>query len=823
MADATLRQIFDRGLEQHRAGNLREAESCYRQVLAVQPKNADALHLLGVIAHQSGHRDAGVQLIHQAIASDPNRAEFYCTLGIFLAAAGQLDEAIPNYRKALAIHPTFADASSNLGAALRQKGDLDGAIACYREAIAANPGVSVLHFNLGIALSQAGLLEEGIAAYRDALALDKSSAAAWNNLGVQLAAVNRLPEAITAYREALALAPDHPDIWNSLGNALRVSGDDTGSIAAYRQALAKRPDDPIILSNLAFSLLDIADARGAEAVIRRSIELDPKFALSYTCLGNVLRALGRFDEAIAAYRVVLALQPENPVAYRDLGTALGENPRHLEEAVSILQAGTIRFPDYPDNFNNLGTKYADMYRIDEAIAAYRRALELSPNSAFKLNNLANAIKFIGRTAEAIEYYHQAQEADPTIAGIGSNYVYTLHFHEDYDAAALHKELAAWNERHAAPLAGEIKPHLNDRNPDRRLRIAYVSPDFYRQAEANFVIPLLQHHDHSQFEIHCYNSSRKSDDYTEKIRACADVWHDVQAMRDVDLANQLRADGIDVVIDLTMHMAKNRLLAFARKPAPVQAAWLAYPGSTGLAAMDWRISDNWMDPPENPTPFYVEKTLRLPNSWVVYDAIENLPPRPKRLDGPIVFGSLNNPTKHNPQTLRLWAPVLRAIPDSRLVLLAYSPKHQEALTQQFAELGVSGDRIDFYPRCGRIAFFELFHKIDIQLDPLPYNGITTTCDGLWMGTPTVTLIGERAAARAGLSILGTMGVRELAAKTPEEFCSITLELAGDRQRLHDLSSSLRERMHTSPLCDAPQFARDMEAGYRHMWRAWCASV
>lgn len=527
-----------------------------------------------------------------------------------------------------------------------------------------------------------------------------------------------------------------------------------------------------------------------------------------------LRA-GRSNDAIAAFRTAIALQEVFPEAYNSLGTALyhARGPGYATEAIAAYRRAIDLRADYPEAFNNLGNVLCEIGRHDDAIAAYTKALALRPTFAKAHSNLGNLFKDRGKLTEAIACYAKAVECKPDHALIGSNLVYAMHFHPDYDSGALSAALRKWNEVHAEPLAEFIEAHANERSPDRKLRVGYVSPDFRAHAESYFVLPLLRNHDRERFEIHCYSSVRRPDAITTEFRNAADVWHDVLALSDEQLAENIRADGIDILIDVTMHMADNRLLTFARKPAPIQVTWLAYPGGTGLHAIDYRFTDAWMDPLGETDRHYAEKSIRLPDCWVAYDPLAEIPPRPIEQSGPIHFGSLNNPCKLNRPLLHLWGEVLRATPGSRLILQTFDAAQREQIANWFGEWAIDPSRLEFLERCSRRDYLRLYDRIDICLDPLPYNGITTTCDAIWMGVPVVTLVGKTPAGRAGLGLLSTIGVPELIAKTPEQFIAIATELAGDYERLKNYRRTLRDRMRASPLMDAQRFARNVETFYR----------
>jgi predicted O-linked N-acetylglucosamine transferase (SPINDLY family) len=402
----------------------------------------------------------------------------------------------------------------------------------------------------------------------------------------------------------------------------------------------------------------------------------------------------------------------------------------------------------------------------------------------------------------------------------------VQFHPDYDAARILAEHRQWAGKFAAPLAQEIARHQNDRTPDRRLRIGYVSPDLRLHPVGRFLLPLLAQHNHKAFEIVAYSSVRRSDAITDRLRSYVDVWENITGLTDAEAAAKIRADRIDVLVDLSLHMAQNRMLLFARKPAPVQATWLGYVGTTGLSTMDYRLSDPHLDPPGQGDESYVEKTLRLPHSFWCYqapDASPDVNELPALSNGCVTFGCLNNFCKVTAPTLELWASLLRQVPGSRLVIHANAGSHQEIVRQRFVSAGVEGSRIRFVASQRMEDYFAQYGQLDLALDPFPYGGGTTTCDALWMGVPVVTLAGRTAVGRAGVSLLSNLGLPELIAQTPEQYLSIARNLAADLPRLAQLRRQLRPMMQASVLMDAPRFAAEMEAAYRQMWIAWCATA
>jgi predicted O-linked N-acetylglucosamine transferase (SPINDLY family) len=326
-------------------------------------------------------------------------------------------------------------------------------------------------------------------------------------------------------------------------------------------------------------------------------------------------------------------------------------------------------------------------------------------------------------------------------------------------------------------------------------------------------------------VYCYGGVLKPDEFTRKFNEQSDAWRDAIELSDEQLAARIRDDRIDILVDLAVHTAGSRLLAFARKPAPVQVTWLGWPGTTGMDAIDYRLSDPYLDPPGSNDEFYAEKSVRLPDSfWCFepFDADIDLQEPPVLKNGYVTFGCLNNFWKVNDPLIDLWAQILSMTGKSKLMVRAPQGGPRERLLEKFRRRGVDSTRIEFAPRTPQRQYWELYHRIDITLDTTPYGGHTTAMDSIWMGVPVVSLAGKLPVGRAGVTINSNIGLPELIARTPEEYVSITIGLAKDPSKVSGMRSSLRERLRSSPLMDAPRFARNLESAYRQMWKCWCES-
>jgi protein O-GlcNAc transferase len=521
---------------------------------------------------------------------------------------------------------------------------------------------------------------------------------------------------------------------------------------------------------------------------------------------------GRFEQAAELYRTILRHQPNHPDALHLLGLTIAHMGKPAEGAELIRRAIAIR-PGSARYYLNLGYVFRLAGRTDDSAASFQNAVHADPDYAEAHHNLALALADEGRISQAIECEERACALAPQVAACASGKIFMRHFDPAALRALLLREMRGFDEKFATHLPA-VTPPVSDRNPDRKLRIGYVSPDFYHQAESFFMLPLLRAHDRANFEIHCFSSVRKPDEITAQFRKYSAGWHDSLADSDEQLAARIRAAEIDILVDLTMHMRDNRLLVFARKPAPVQVTWLAYPGGTGLRAIDYRLTDARLDP-EVSDQYYVETSIRLPECWCCYDPLSKTAIEPVDKDF-TRYGSLNNPAKLNAITLDLWAHVLRADPGSRLLLMTKSENHQLRIRDFFREREIAEDRIEFTPFLPRRQYLKLHNQIDVCLDPIPYNGITTTLDALWMGVPVVTLPATTAPSRAGLSILSAAGFPEFVADSPSSFAQIATRKPGPPRE------QIRQRLMRSPIMDAPRFARHIENAYRQMWRAFVSA-
>jgi predicted O-linked N-acetylglucosamine transferase (SPINDLY family) len=737
--------------------------------------------------------------------------------------AGKLAEAEPLYRAAIAQSSNLTSAKYLLALAIFQLRNDPEAIDLIRAAIASNPGEFEYHCNLGVMLAANERFDDALAAYQKALELNPASGEAYNNLANALLHLGRIEEAANACRRAVQFMPESVLAHYNLGNALIQMKQPEAAVTAYRAAVSLNPKFPEARSNLGNALSMLGRWREAADACRAAIELRPNFPAAHNNLAGALIGLGRTDEAISESRKAIEYQSNYADAYANLGNAYKDLRQFDDAIVAYKQAISLR-PQHAPFHSNLGVVLLQAGKPDEAMIHIQRALVLDPNLSGAHNNLAGVLKDMGRISEAVDAYRKALELEPNSRSTRDNLILAAHYHPGFDGPALRREAGQWAKIHAEPFYARIPAHANDRDPDRLLRIGYVSADFREHVAGHTLLPLIRGHDRERFKIYCYSNARRPDAVTTRFQAEADAWRDIQSVSDEDAAKEIRKDEIDILVDVALFTAGNRLPIFARKPAPVQVTYLAYAGTSGLRTMDYRLSDPYLDPDDSDPLAYTEQTIRLAHSYWYYEPSGHTPgvlPLPSLAAGYITFGCLNNVAKISPAAVELWADLLSKVKDARILIHSTSNDHQQSVMSPFLKRAIDSSRVAFVGMKPWREFLDTLSRIDIALDPFPYAGGITTCDTLWMGVPVVTLSGPTAVGRGGRSILSNIGLPELIASTPAEYQRIASGVAADSARLVELRKTMRDRMKSSPLMNGAAFVADVESAYRHMWRNWCA--
>ncbi len=662
-----------------------------------------------------------------------------------------------------------------------------------RRSVAAPPPAADTEalFNDAVAHQNEGRLEEAEILYRQVLGRDSNHADSLDQLGVILARTNRSADGARLIAKAVDLAPGEASYHNNLGIVLFHLGRPGEALECYRKALAREPDNAQALNNIGAALKALHRPDEAAVQYQRALAVHPDFAEAHSNYGNVLMDLGRVEDAVSCQRQALQINPRYAVAHNNLGSAL----------------------------KRLG-------HFGAAAASFRQALDLASGYDDALNNMAEVLKERGEAARAMTFYQQARAAAAAKASFHSNHLLAMNSVAGLDRDAVFAEHRLWGKSHAAPLAPSEPLHDNDPDPERVLRVGYVSADLRRHSVAYFIEPVLRSHDRNACRIYCYSGVVREDEVTKRLRRHADQWRRVHQLGMEETAEQVRRDGIDILVDLAGHTMSNRLLVFARKPAPVQVTWLGYPNTSGLEAMDYRLTDAWADPQNDGDQYYTENLVRLDGGFLCYRPSDAAPQlKPLAAAGSVTFGSCNNLAKVTPQVIAVWAAILKQVTAARLLLKSKPLADEDSRRRVeglFAGHGIAAERLEMMGWVDAASHLAIYERIDIALDPFPYGGTTTTCEALWMGVPVVTLAGDRHSGRVGLSLLCKLGLDDLVASSPDDYVERAVALAGDRARLGTLHGDLRARVERSGLTDAKAFTEKLEAAYRRMWRHWCAA-
>lgn len=724
------------------------------------------------------------------------------------------------------VSPTESDSVDRLiaeGNRVEATGDLQAACELYRRAVDAAPRYARAHLNLGIGLEAIGDAEHAMKAYRAALAIDPNDTYANYNLAKLLFSRGLHSEVERLLHCALRQRPDFPEAHVVLSQLFEVRGNLNAAAVALESALKYRPDYFGAWFCYGSALRQLGRLAEAETALQRALAIDPENADANYQLAAMLQARSAPKDVEPYLLRVLARDPGRTDARAAL-FHLYRREGNATAAIAQLEAALRLNPDWADALFNYGLLLKNARRLTEAESALRHLIAIDPGYAQAYRILGGVLLSQIKTDEALQMYEMARNRHPENLDLASAELFALNFSEDITSDTMFARHKAFGTRLEALHPPRALRHRNPPDPTRPLTVGYVSGDFSYHVVTLFMLPLLERHDRSCFEIYCYSTGDATDDFTRRVAALADVWRPVAEMSEAELAEAVEGDGIDILVDLSGHSGISQLGVFARQPAPVQATWLGYLNTTGLTRVDYRICDRHTDPPGIAERCHTERLVRLPNSQWCYRpfvSVEGVRLPPSRANGFVTFGSFNQASKLSRSVRRLWAQILEKVPDSRLVALSVSEgPAQEELLREFSNAGIARARITLLPYLSLDNYYRQFEAVDVALDTTPYSGATTTCDTLWMGVPVVTLAGDRPTSRSAASVLSTVGLREWIAVTPEEYVRLAVKLATDVPLLADLRQNLRRRMRDSALMDEPQFARELEDAYRRMWRAWC---
>lgn len=750
----------------------------------------------------------------------PGHAFAWSVLGVCHAQMGRFSEAVGPMRTAISLQPANAGLHQNLGNILSTLGRWIEAEACYRRVVEIQPGSTDAIIGLGRALTAQGRLIEAESCFRRVLEIQPGSVEAYFHLGNILMDLGRAAESGDCFRHVLALRPDDVQALINLGNALTVLGSLDAAESCYRSAVKLKPDMALAHHNLGNTLRSMGHLQEAESCFRRSLVLEPDFVHARFLLGCTLSDLRRFAEAETCLRQVLELAPDFAEAHGSLG-ALLDSLHRLDEAETCLRKQLELRPDDVQALHNLGKVIFSLGRFEESEAYYRKALALKPDYVNAHSNLGYVLSSLGRFQEAEASFRRALELDPDFIEARSNLLFFLNYRNGSAADAL-LDARIYGESVSSRVTRRYTEWMCEPAP-KRLRVGIVSGDLCQHVVSYFLENLLREVDPERVELIAYPTWVNEDHVSQRLREHLAAWRPIVGLTDEEAAARIHADAVHLLLDLSGHTCHNRLPVFAYRPAPVQASWLGYFATTGVAEMDYLIADPWVLP-ESEESNFTETIWRLPETRLCFS-----PPNvdvpvgdlAAASDGCITFGCFNNLTKMNDGVIAVWSRVLLAVPNSRLFLKAkqlMDSSVRQNMIECFAIHGIAAGRLILEGPDLRADYLAAYHRVDIALDPFPYPGGTVTSEALWMGVPVLTLAGESFLSRQGVGLLMNVGLSEWVAADPDDYVARAVSHAGDLQGLAALRASLRDRFLASPICDAKRFARHFEQALEGMWAA-----
>ncbi|KAL8254656.1 hypothetical protein R6Q59_032877 [Mikania micrantha] len=785
-----------------------EALAIYENILKKDSGNVDAHIGKGICLQMQNMGKQSFESFSEAVNLDPNNPCALTHCGILYKDEGRLVEAAESYRKALAADPSYKPAAECL---------------------------SIVLTDIGTSLKLAGNTQEGIQKYYDAIKIDPHYAPAYYNLGVVYSEMMQYDTALNCYEKAALERPMYAEAYCNMGVIYKNRGDLESAIACYERCLAVSPNFEIAKNNMAIALTDLGtkvklegDINQGVAYYKKALYYNWHYADAMYNLGVAYGEMLMFEMAIVFYELAFHFNPHCAEACNNLGVIYKDRD-NLDKAVECYQLALSIKPNFSQSLNNLGVVYTVQGKMDAAASMIEKAIVANPTYAEAYNNLGVLYRDAGSISLAIEAYEQCLKIDPDSRNAGQNRLLAMNYINEGIDAKLYEAHRDWGWRFMR-LYPQFTSWDNSKVPERPLVIGYVSPDYFTHSVSYFIEAPLFYHDYANYKVVIYSAVVKADSKTFKFRDIVlkrgGVWRDIYGIDEKKVASMVREDKVDILVELTGHTANNKLGMMACRPAPLQVTWIGYPNTTGLPTIDYRITDALADPPDTKQK-HVEDLVRLPECFLCYTPSPEAgpaSPAPALSNGFVTFGSFNNLAKITPKVLQVWAKILCAVPNSRLIVKC-KPFCCDSVRQKFLstleQLGLESLRVDLVPLILlNHDHMQAYSLMDISLDTFPYAGTTTTCESLYMGVPCVTMGGSVHAHNVGVSLLNAVGLGHLVAKTEDEYIRLAIQLASDVTALSNLRMDLRNLMSKSALCNGSKFITGLESTYRDMWRGYC---
>lgn len=840
-------------------GRHTEAQQSYRRALGADPGNLAAHFNLGNSLRDAGQHGEAVASYRAALALAPQDPQLLTYLADTLRAMQRYDEALPLYRQVIDLLPDNGEAWANLGTTLQGMGKLDDAIDAQQRAIALDPGLNALHANLALLLHaqrrndeaeqqyrlaltvqendvdlhrgladmlcQRAAYTDSVAACERALALDPHNMLAHFVMAAARQGMLDYEGALRSYDCALKIDPGHAQVWLNKAIALQESGDLEAALAHYEQGLRLQPDAADGYANMGVALHRLGRHDESMASYLRALELAPDLALAHANISALYYNLRDFTTAESHARQALLQRPDFLPARRNLVSALMRQERH-PDAIEQCLAGLAHAPDDATLRCELGRNYFQLGDVDQAMENFAQALAIDPGHPATLTAMVPILLDEGRIEEAEAACRLTMQRLPDDASLHSNLLFMLS-HISSDPEHLFEEHCGFADQYEAPHRASWGGHANQPDPDRKLRIGFVSGDFNKHALTNFFEPvaILLSREPS-LELHAFYNKRLEDDTTVRLRPLFAKWHNITDLNDEAAERLVRAQQIDILVDLAGHSAANRLPLFARKPAPIQASWLGYAGSTGLLGVDYFLSDHMRTPEERYDRYFTEHVVRMPliAPFLPEQYAPRIHPLPALANGYLTFGTFSRANKLSRAVIALWAGVLRAIPDARMLLGGLGQgRATDTVLAWFEAEGIARERLDPRPRGSMDQYLNLHREVDVCLNPFPYTGATTLLHAAWMGVPTLTLAGPTMASHGSAAFLCHLGLDAFVTDEASQYIDRAVFLSQNIPQLAALRITLRERYNASVVGQPAVAAAGLERAFRIMWQRWCAGI
>ncbi|MBF0194761.1 MAG: tetratricopeptide repeat protein [Magnetococcales bacterium] len=736
--------------------------------------------------------------------------------------AGNLPQADKTCSAIINEDPTYIDAFNLLGVIAQKVNRHDLAVELFERAIAVDNTNPLLYFNLGTSLNPLGRHSEAIASYQKSIAIKPGYANAHYYLGLAYLNLENLDNAVLSFKKAIAVNPGYVEAYCDLGYTQHLLGDSNTGVVSLKKAISLQENYVNAHYNLGVVLQHQSKNNEAILSYKNVIALTPEFYNAHYNIGVIYQAGGQIDEAILYFNKTLTINPDYPQAHYNLGSVLQEK-RQIKEAILSYKSAINIHPDYAQAHSNLGAAMQELGKHDEAIACFKKAIEIEPDFAEAYYNYAYALQEHGEYTQAVAMYQKTIKCDPGYVTAHNNLIFCADLNPDFNSDFCYALRENWNKVHAEPLRAFWPALTNKPEPKRKLRIGYVSADFHDHSASHIFGPVLFNHDANNFQIFCYAGNAIEDDFTEQFKKISTRWLSTVKMDDATLAKEIQKDKIDILVDLSGHTSGNRLLCFARKAAPIQIMAWGYPKGTSMAAMDYIFADSVFIPYEE-RKNYTEQIVDLScmvhlNSKVKFPAISE---PPACNNGYITFGAFNRIEKYSHELYKLWADILKQIPNAKLLIKTSKldqPKRVKEIQTLFAQFGVKSSRLILIGKTNQTEHLEKHNSIDIMLDPFPHNGGMTTMEALRMGVPVLTCEG-RSIGPVSSSILHCLKLDEWRATNEKDYIDKAIYYANNIEMLKKLRAHLRSRFDESVLWDAQLYTKEIETIYRQLWVKWC---